>query len=432
MAARPLQAVVHHLRRAGCGAGPQGASDAQLLERFAEQGDQDAFELLVWRHAGAVLGVCRRLLRHEQDAEDAFQAVFLALAREAGRISRRESVGGWLYRVACRVALRARSVVSRRAGRELPLDEPGPPCPGPGPCGAAGERELNEALDEQLARLPARYREVFVLRCLAGKSAQESARELGCPVGTVESRLARARQRLREGLARRGYAPEGVLAFVPASWVASAVRAAAGGTVGARAAALAEGVLKAMLLTRLKVVALVLFLLAGLGAGTVGLALRASAGQPAERKEAPPQKQEKQVRTGIDKEKAARKRLEDELRALRDQLDLMRRKAEVAEIRALLLKEQNEDLKQELERRKREIDGVLSRVDIAGNRIGLTVGTTKLALDRVPLAHSVKFFMGDKECTINDLKPGMAVSIDVKTEKGKSAVVLVRAHRAKK
>jgi RNA polymerase sigma factor (sigma-70 family) len=246
-----LREVVRHLRQA---VPSHGASDAQLLERFVATADQDAFELLVWRHSGMVLGVCRRLLRHQQDAEDCFQAVFLALAREAGRISRRESVGGWLYRVACRVARRARSGLLKRASREQPLGDRTPPYAGSSPCAEAAWRELNEALDEQLARLPAAYREVFVLRCLAGKSIEQTARELRCPAGTVESRLARARQRLRQGLARRGLSPEAAFSAAPASvpvaWITltirAAARAAAGktatGCIGTRAAILAEGV----------------------------------------------------------------------------------------------------------------------------------------------------------------------------------------------
>src|SRR5690349_4880738 len=109
-----LRDVVHFLRRVVAPGGMGGVSDAELLERFVRNRDEAAFELLVWRHGKMVLGVCRRLLRQEQDAEDAFQAAFLTLARRAGALGRCASVGGWLYRVAFRIALRARAAASRR------------------------------------------------------------------------------------------------------------------------------------------------------------------------------------------------------------------------------------------------------------------------------------------------------------------------------
>src|SRR5579871_809466 len=113
MSRSPLQNVVSYLRRVVMpGAG--GTSDAELLSRFVHQREEAAFELLVWRHGQMVLGVCRRLLRHEQDAEDAFQAVFLTLARRAGSLGNQESVGGWLHRVAFHMALRARAATVRR------------------------------------------------------------------------------------------------------------------------------------------------------------------------------------------------------------------------------------------------------------------------------------------------------------------------------
>src|SRR5207237_1655519 len=122
----------------------RGASDAELLARYASARDESAFELLVWRHGGMVLGVCRRVLRHEHDAQDAFQATFLALARRARAIGRGESVGGWLHRVACRAALRARAQTTRRRNRELPLGGAALPSAEPDPCAAASGRELRQ------------------------------------------------------------------------------------------------------------------------------------------------------------------------------------------------------------------------------------------------------------------------------------------------
>src|SRR5438552_9746871 len=120
MAGVPLHAVVRHLRRLAVSNGHAGPTDAQLLERFVADRDQTAFELLLWRHGAMVLGLCRRILRHEQEAEDAFQATFLTLARK-GRSVRGGAVSSWLHTVAYRVALAAKARADRRAARELPL-----------------------------------------------------------------------------------------------------------------------------------------------------------------------------------------------------------------------------------------------------------------------------------------------------------------------
>src|SRR5262245_13351778 len=207
-----LPSVLRHLHLAS------GVPDAQLLERFSTQRDEAAFELLVWRHGGMVLRTCRRLLRDAHEAEDAFQATFLALARRADSVGR-GSVGGWLYQVAYRVALRARARRARWEAREQPADRRAGP---PDPLAEAGRREDRRVLDDEVNRLPEKYRVAFVLCCLEGHSSAEAARALGCPVGTVESRLARARRRLRAGLTRQGMAP----ACVPAALVATTARAA--------------------------------------------------------------------------------------------------------------------------------------------------------------------------------------------------------------
>jgi RNA polymerase sigma factor (sigma-70 family) len=287
-----LEPVVEYLRRAAAAGDGAGVADAELLGRYASARDEAAFELLVWRHARMVHGVCLRVLRHEQDAQDAFQATFLALTRQARRIGRRESVGGWLYKVAYRAALRARA--RGRVAREQPLGElldGGAADPG----AEAAWRELRAVLDEQVNRLPEAYRAVFVLRCLAGKSRVEVARELGCPVGTVESRLARARERLRAALIRRGVAvPTGLLTaglcgetIDAAILIAPTVRAAAlfaagkaaAGAVSAEAVVLAKGVLRTMFLTKVKSVATALLAIGVLALAGYGVACRTQAAE---------------------------------------------------------------------------------------------------------------------------------------------------------
>jgi len=205
---RSLQTLLHQSRRVLHLSPAGGATDGQLLDRFRARRDDAAFELLVWRHGPMVLAVCRRVLGDEHAAEDAFQAAFLALALKSGSIGRGEAVGAWLYRVAYRVALRVRAREVRRAEREqlagreraaAALAEPG------------RRLELDEfrtRLDSEIARLPEEYRTAFVLCHLEGRTNEQAARELGCPVGTVQSRLSRARARLRARLRTKGLGPE--------------------------------------------------------------------------------------------------------------------------------------------------------------------------------------------------------------------------------
>jgi RNA polymerase sigma factor (sigma-70 family) len=194
----------------GCGpapaADPAGVSDAELLARFQSRGDEAAFELLVWRHGPMVLGVCRGVLGDAHAAEDAFQATFLTLARKGGSIGRREAVAGWLYQVAYRTALHVREREARRASRERASSFPRLADPGPAPDEEAARRELRPLLQKEVERLPAKYRAVIVLCCLEGLTNEEAAGQLGCPKGTVLSRLARARERLRRRLSARGLA----------------------------------------------------------------------------------------------------------------------------------------------------------------------------------------------------------------------------------
>jgi RNA polymerase sigma factor (sigma-70 family) len=232
-----------------------------------------------------VWGVCRRLL-NQHDAEDAFQATFLVLVRKAASIVPRQRVANWLYGVAHQTALQARRNAARRRTREKQVTE----MPEPAVMEQDLWSDLQPLLDRELSRLPAAYREVIVLSDLEGKTRKEVARQLGLPEGTVGSRLARARTMLAKRLARHGLAVLGgalaavlsekaASAAVPTSVVSSTIKAvtfvAAGqvvatGTISVKVAALTEGVLKTMLLSKLKNVALglllVFFLMAGAGA----------------------------------------------------------------------------------------------------------------------------------------------------------------------
>ncbi len=244
-------------------------SDADLLRRYARDRDPAAFELLVRRHADAVWTACRRVLRSDADAEDAFQATFLVLARKAGGV-RGACVGGWLYRVAVNAALKLRERTARlpSVGREDLTDVPAAPPADP---------DLAAAVQEEVARLPDRYRLPVVLCDLEGHTRAEAAAMLNWPVGSLSSRLSRARDVLRARLARRGLAPAAGAALVlpagglPAKGVSAAV-AAATGVVPVRPSVsiLAEGVLSAMRTAKLKLAAAVVAVTALLGSAGVG------------------------------------------------------------------------------------------------------------------------------------------------------------------
>ena len=274
-------------QRSGQGA---GVGDGQLLERFVQERDESAFELLLWRHGAMVLNVCRRLVPRDEDAEDAFQATFLALVKKARSIRQRDGLAGWLYRVAYRAALAARARAKRIAGHEKPAPVPELP--------AAEDQAWNDLrpiLDEEVGRLPERLRLPLILCYLEGQTNEEAARQLGCPIGTVFSRLAKGRTILRTRLARRGLTlSAGTLAALLTQQVATASPAPAlvaaalksahiivgakAGAVSSSVASLTEGVLKAMFLKKLTIAAalflVVAFLVVG-GGGFLVHALRA-------------------------------------------------------------------------------------------------------------------------------------------------------------
>ena len=281
MAREQPPALLDPLRRLIARQTGSSLTDAQLLDDFVSRRDEAAFEVLVWRHGAMVLAVCKRVLRDAHEAEDAFQAAFLVFARKAGSVGRGEVVAAWLYKVAYRIALRLRAAAVKRA----PSGEATDDLPAPGPAGDADWRDLRPVLDDEIARLPEKYRAPFVLCYLEGRTNEEAAAQLGCPKGTVLSRLSRGRERLRARLTRRGVAltatalaltlsQNAASATVPAALVPSTVGAAipfaagkaAAELVPAHVAALTEGALKAMTLIKLKVASAVLAL-AVLGTG---------------------------------------------------------------------------------------------------------------------------------------------------------------------
>jgi RNA polymerase sigma factor (sigma-70 family) len=248
---------------------PADETDAELVGRFVGGRDEAAFERLVRRHGPMVLGVCRRVLRHPQDAEDAFQVTFLVLARKADSVHPPGAVGGWLHGVAYHTALKAKAMNHRRRVRERQAAARGRQESPASTCD-----DLREVLDRELRAMPEHYRLPLILCDLEGRTAKDAALQLGLPQGTVAGRLARARDLLAGRLARRGVTVSaGVLAavlgpsataVVPPALVGSTLRAAAG-PVSPRIAALADGVLNAMIGSKLKLVSSALAAVAILG-----------------------------------------------------------------------------------------------------------------------------------------------------------------------
>ena len=192
--------VLRHIRGLIAADASGHLGDRQLLDRFTARREEAAFEALVRRHGPMVYGVCRRVLGNAHDAEDAFQATFLVLASRAGSIGKADSVGGWLYQVACNTSLKAKASAAARRRREQRRGG-SPPAD---PLSEVTGRELLGVLDEEMRRLPERYRAPLVLCYLEGLTRDEAAGRLGFSESTLKRRLERGRERLRVLLERRG------------------------------------------------------------------------------------------------------------------------------------------------------------------------------------------------------------------------------------
>jgi RNA polymerase sigma factor (sigma-70 family) len=310
MSSAQVGVVLRHIRQLTAARKDPELPDHQLLERFARQKDADAFAALLKRHGPMVLGVCRGVLHDLHDAEDAFQAAFVLLAQKAGSIHRREAVGAWLYRVAYRVAVRARAGAARRRV----IEQKAVTMPPADPVLDLSLREVRTILFEELESLPEPYRAPLVLCALEEKSLEESARLLGWTRGAVKWRLQRGRQLLRACLRRRGLevpaalsavalAPHSSPGRVAAALTDSTLRAvvqvaAGGGLAGAASAevtALIQGASNAMFSGKVKI-ATALLLVASAALAAFGVARhRARAADrpppapgPAEQPHAPP------------------------------------------------------------------------------------------------------------------------------------------------
>lgn len=302
MADAQLRRVVRQLRKLAGSPDCDSLTDPHLLERFILMADDSAFERLVERHGPMVLKVCRHVLGHEQDAEDAFQVTFLVLARKARSVRKRASLAGWLHGVAYRTALAARRAAARRRKHERQAQ----PMTQTNPSAELAWGEVQAALDEAVQALPEKYRTPFLLCVLEGRSRADVATELGLNEGTISSRLDRARKRLQAALGRRGIALSAVLAGVvvaegvkaaPVSAVVleatvragvdlAAGKSLAGAAVSPHAISLFQAVMKSMFAAKCSMafaVSLSIILL-GAGVGLVTSQVLTAAGQHAEAK----------------------------------------------------------------------------------------------------------------------------------------------------
>ncbi len=299
----PLATVLRQLHATAGAPAPAGESDRELLRRFLDRRQEDAFVALLRRHGPMVLRVGRRVGGNGHDAEDVFQATFLLLARKAAAIRKQESVGSWLHGVALRLAREARAQATRRQARERRAADMRKTTN----AADSAWQELQETLDGALEALPERYRAPLLLCYLEGKTQEEAARQLGCPLGTVRSRLARGRDRLKVLLERSGVrlsatalaaalAGEAASAAVPAPLLNATARAAlacAAGTapealVSERAAALFGRALRTAALARFRAATAVLLAAGVIGVGVTLVGPRLAAGPPEAAAEADP------------------------------------------------------------------------------------------------------------------------------------------------
>lgn len=259
--AAPRDNLIRYIRRLASHAEPAEASDAALLGRFLANRDERAFAALVERYAALVLQVCWRILGNIHDAQDAFQATFLVLARKAAAVRPPEALPAWLHGVARRAALKTRSARYRHQRTERTLT-PTIRDSHPDPLTELSTRDFLAIIDDEVRRLAEVYRLPVILCCLEGRSIEEAARQLGWTTGSVKGRLERGRARLHERLVRRGLTLSAALAAVELSRSAASATVVAGlaaasisAAVSTQAAALAQGILKSMALAKLKMAA---------------------------------------------------------------------------------------------------------------------------------------------------------------------------------
>jgi RNA polymerase sigma factor (sigma-70 family) len=402
MATAAFAGVMWHMRaKADCAT----RTDDELLDRFRNERDEAAFAAIVRRHGPMVFGVCRRTLRNDADAEDAFQATFLVLARKAHEVRPSGRVGHWLYGVAYNTSRKARVMNRRRTNRELRAGELRPHS-----VSNADPSDLYQFLDVELSRLPEQYRSAVVTCDLEGESLKQAAERLDCPVGTVASRLARGRELLRRNLQRRGIALSALLvpgiasARVPARLALSTTQTVAGVVPATTPVlALTQGVIQAMFLSKIKFAFAAIVaagvLVAGIGNGTSFV-------------QADP---DKPVKPGADPVKPV-KPVADPVKPVGDPVKPAKPGADPVkpgEKPAKPEKPVNPDVK-----KGAGFVGTLKSIDAEKGTITVTATKGDTSVDRTfPIAKDAKVSIDGKEGKLADLKAGIRVGVKLGDDK---------------
>jgi RNA polymerase sigma factor (sigma-70 family) len=376
-------------------------TDGQLLEWYLASREGAPFAALVKRHGPMVLGVCRRVLRQTQDAEDAFQATFLVLVRKGGSIRPPEMVGNWLHGVAYRTALQARAAIARRRAKEAQVTTMSHAEIAAG----ADWQEVRDLLDREVQQLPSKLRAAIVLCDLESRSRCDAARVLGIPEGTVSSRLAAGRKLLARNLTRRGVAVSGTLlaATLAAQEVSAAVPVALTsatcalgqfpGAASAKVATLAGAVIKTVWWTKSRVMLGGLLLLAVVVSSAGALVGRAN--EAVEPAPAPQVKARSSAAATPAAAAVVPAPLAQQIKA---------------EAPGAAKQSARDDDDQEGD--FREVAGVVRAVDAAGPKVTLTVNRKGKVSEQVfPLSSNIKVRLGGKVGTLADVREGMQVSL---------------------
>lgn len=401
---RPDPSAVRQLMKlAGVSPGGQ-ATDRELVERFVQDRSEAAFADLMARHGPMVLAVCRRHLRDPHAADDAFQATFIVFARKAGSVAWRESIGGWLFEVASRVAKKAAAQAARRAAREGGPADAAPEVAAPAAPVPADLTALQAALDDELRALPEKLRAPVVLCHLEGLSQEEVARHLGISDGQLRGRLYRAKERLRERLLRRGFTLSAVLLAlavgakaqaVPAVLAAATLRLSAGTAADAIPTAvhhLALGVIRDMTLPFKAICAAAVF--GALGLAVAGFAVRSA--------------------------------LADAPQLAAPAPLAARPEAPLPPLPRLAPRPVRQDETPD-EKKLHRTDGAIKTVDAAKNALVVRLDEDKIEAN-IDIGPATRLTFGGKSVKLDDLKPGMRVAIFDPVEQAKPLLpVEVRA-----
>ncbi len=419
-------------------------TDARLVECFRDHRDEVAFEALVRRHGPMVMGVCARILHDRHDAEDAFQATFLVLVRKVASVSPPGMVGNWLYGVAYQTAIKARAMADRRGAKERQVM--GTPEPAAPDGDDALWREVRPIIDEELGRLPAKYRAPLVLCDIEERSYKEAAEQLGWPEGTVAGRLSRARAMLAARLTRRGVVlpavalpallAQNAAAAVPAAVIAPTVKAAVlvatgqatTGAISANVVALTEGVVRAMLLTKLKAATAILFAACLVVAG-VGFALSPAPADGEDQKKpaqppVQPQPKDQKVEPKKVDPKAAPKQGNGNGpnggNQNNQKNDGQKNQNDDGQNNQNDDGQQNQknDGQQNQKDDGQQNQGVVKAVDQNANTLTVLVGQQGKAVEKVfTLPKDVPVVVGGKPAKLGDVKPGMKVNVALDKDK---------------